>query len=138
MSRTDAVRGFLAHCYRGEPTGHRSLRRSTLPRSSQQRPFEVIFVWQFSRFTHEFELAIPFKSLLRKKRNTEHAEDTHTGKLTGGNHRDRGQVLLREPRSRGDARDPRGFVPLLGRHPGSRSGERLYIIGQQLPVIVIP
>ena len=37
-----------------------------------------------------------------------------------------------------DARDPRGFVPLLGRHPGSRSGERLYTIGQQLPVIVIP
>ncbi len=49
-------------------------------------PFEVIFVWKFSRFTRKRERAVAFKSMLRRKgvrvvSITEHADDSPTGRL---------------------------------------------------------
>ena len=50
------------------------------------RPFQVILVWKFSRFTRKREHAVAFKSMLRRKgirvvSITEHADDSPTGKL---------------------------------------------------------
>ncbi len=49
-------------------------------------PFQVIFVWKFSRLTRKREHAVAFKSMLRRKgirvvSITEHADDSPTGKL---------------------------------------------------------
>ena len=49
-------------------------------------PFQVILVWNFSRFTRKREHAVAFKSMLRRKgirvvSITEHADDSPTGKL---------------------------------------------------------
>ena len=54
--------------------------------SQPKAPFEVILVWNFSRFTRKREHAVAFKSILRRKgirvvSITEHADDSPTGKL---------------------------------------------------------
>ena len=48
--------------------------------------FQVILVWEFSRFTRKRQHAVAFKSMLRRKgirvvSITEHADDTPTGEL---------------------------------------------------------
>ena len=62
-------------------------------------PFKEILVWKFSRFTRKREHAVAFKSMLRRRgirvvSITEHADDTPTGKLHGGDYRERRRVLL--------------------------------------------
>ena len=91
--------------------------------SKAQAPFREILVWKFSRFTRKREHAVAFKSMLRRKgvrvvSITEHADDSPTGKLMEGHHREFGRILLGKSCHRGLAGNAGGRFPgLLGFQP---------------------
>ena len=106
------VREYIDEAESGRVANRPQFRKMLDEASGSDAPFQEILVWKFSRFTRKREHAVAFKSMLRRRgirvtSITEHADDTPTGKLWRRSSR-ASIVLLREPRSGGDARYARG------------------------------